>query len=249
MEGMGTAWVIKMALRVGGVVVEVGVTQMMKRDRIVEDLRRRILSGVLPRGSRMPQEELARQFEASITPVREALRLLEAEGLLVSEPHRGVRVAGVDMDKVKGTYVVRRLVESYAMRRVTTRLTPRDLARAHQMIEIMGSELDEDDVDAYRSDNRDFHFFFYEKCGLPGLSHEIESMWHAFPWDLMLNTPKRAKQSHAEHLAILHAVESGQVDAVAEATETHIAQGFDAIARRLTETDQSFPDPFLLDID
>lgn len=67
------------------------------RDRIVGDLRRRIMSGEFPRGSRMPQDELARHFDASITPVREALRLLEAEGLLVSEPHRGVRVAGVDL--------------------------------------------------------------------------------------------------------------------------------------------------------
>jgi DNA-binding GntR family transcriptional regulator len=222
---------------------------MMKRDRIVEDLRRQILSGELPRGTRLPQDDLARQFDASITPVREALRLLEAEGLLVSEPHRGVRVAGIDLDKVKATYVVRRLVESYAMQRVTTRLSPRDLARARSMIDKMQNESDVGDVDAFRADNREFHFFFYERCGMPGLSEQIEGMWQAFPWDLMLNTPERTHQSHLEHVAIIEAIESGDVAAVATATEAHIAQGFDAIARRLSEDLHEVPDPFLLDID
>ena len=104
-----------------------------KRDQIVDELRRRILSGDLARGERMPQDELARQFGASITPVREALRLLEAEGLVLSEPHRGVRVCGVDVDEVTATYIVRRLTESYAMRRATLRVSRRDLAQARRM--------------------------------------------------------------------------------------------------------------------
>src|ERR1700712_1790148 len=230
-------------------VVDMGSPQLMKRDRIVEDLRRKILSGELPRGARMPQDDLARQFDASITPVREALRLLEAEGLLVSEPHRGVRVAGIDLDKIKATYVVRRLVESYAMQRVTTRLSPRDLARARLMIEKMQNQSDVGDVDAFRQDNREFHFFFYERCGMPALSEQIEAMWQAFPWDLMLNTPERTHQSHLEHVAIIEAIESGDVAAVAATTEAHIAQGFEAIARRLSKDIGQVPDPFLLDID
>lgn len=223
--------------------------QMMKRDLIVEDLRRRILSGELSRGARMPQDELAKQFGASITPVREALRLLEAEGLLVSEPHRGVRVAGVDLDKVKATYVVRRLVESYAMQRATTRMSPRDLKQARAMLVRMEQESAAGEVDAFRRDNREFHFFFYERCGMPSLSEQIEGMWQAFPWDLMLNTPERVRQSHQEHLEILRAVEAVDVEAVAAATESHVAQGFDAIARRLGGDNGGVPDPFLLDVD
>lgn len=169
-----------------------GSPQMMKRDRIVEDLRRKILSGELPRGARMPQDDLARQFDASITPVREALRLLEAEGLLVSEPHRGVRVAGIDLDKVKATYVVRRLVESYAMQRVTTRLSPLDLSRIHQLMERMETESEVGDLAAFRQDNREFHFYFYDRCGMPALSEHIDGMWQAFPWDLMLDAGRAA---------------------------------------------------------
>jgi DNA-binding GntR family transcriptional regulator len=223
--------------------------QTTKREHIVETLRRQILSGDLPRGARMRQDELARQFAASITPVREALRLLEAEGLLVSEPHRGARVAGIGLEQMKATYVVRRLVESYAMQRATTRLSLRDLSQARAMIENMQVVSDRGDVEAFRSENRAFHFFFYERCGMPSLTERMFAMWQAFPWDLMLDTPQRTRQSHLEHIEILRAFESADVDRVAAATEAHIAAGFNAIAARLSGSDEPVPDPFLLDVD
>lgn len=219
----------------------------MKRDRIFESLRRQILSGALPRGSRMPQDELARQFDASITPVREALRLLEAEGLIVSEPHRGVRVAGVDLDKVKATYITRRLVESYAMRRATSRLSQRDLARAQTLIEQMNGTKGADDLETYRHDNREFHFLFYDRCGLSGLRDQIDAMWQAFPWDLLLDTSDRTAESQQEHIDILAAVRSGDLEAVAATTELHIQKGFAGIAHRLS--DRVDGDPFDIDVD
>src|SRR5207237_9391530 len=128
--------------------------------QIVDELRRRILSGTLPRGARLPQDELARDFGASSTPVREALRLLEAEGLVVAEPHRGVRVAGVDLAQVTATYVVRRLVGGYAIRRATLRLSRRDLARARELLDAgpVGGAPGPVDPGTARERNRAFHF-------------------------------------------------------------------------------------------
>jgi len=207
-----------------------------KRDQIVDELRRQILSGELARGERMPQDDLARQFSASITPVREALRQLEAEGLIVSEPHRGVRVAAVDVDQVTATYVVRRLTETFAMRRATLRLSRRDLAQARRLLDTDADGL------STRDRNREFHFLFYDRCGMPALTERIAGMWQAFPWDLMLDSADRAAQSHAEHLAILTAVEDGDPDRVAAATEMHLRNGFSAIRSRLAGSPG--PDPF-----
>lgn len=211
--------------------------QPTKRDQIVDELRRQILSGELARGERMPQDDLARQFHASITPVREALRLLEAEGLVVSEPHRGVRVAAADVDEVTATYVVRRLTETFAMRRATLRLSRRDIAQARRLIEDAGA-----DGRSTRDRNREFHFLFYDRCGMPALTERIAGMWQAFPWDLMLDSAQRATQSRVEHLAILSAVEDGDPDRVAAATELHLRNGFSAILSRLV--DSPGPDPF-----
>ena len=213
-----------------------------KGEQIVDELRRRIVSGALPRGARMRQDELAREFGASITPVREALRALESDGLVVSEAHRGVRVAGVDLDQVTATYVVRRLTEVYAMRRATTRLSRRDLTQARRLLEpSLGPPVDA------RERNHRFHFYFYERCGLPGLSDRIEGLWRAFPWDLLLHAPSRALQSHEEHLAILAAVEQGDVERVAQATELHLRNGYAAIRELLVGGDE--PDPFDIDAD
>jgi DNA-binding GntR family transcriptional regulator len=217
--------------------------QPTKRDQIVDKLRRRILSGELARGERMPQDDLARQFGASITPVREALRQLEAEGLVVSEPHRGVRVAGVDLDEVTATYVVRRLTETYAMRRATLRLSRRDLAQARRLLDAGAGA----GGTSTRDRNREFHFLFYDRCGMPALTERIAGMWRAFPWDLMLDSAQRAEQSHREHLAILAAVEGGDPDRVAAATELHLRNGFSAILSQLTG--RPGPDPFDVDAD
>lgn len=214
-----------------------------KRDQIVDELRRQILSGGLARGERMPQDELARRFGASITPVREALRQLEAEGLVVGEPHRGVRVAGVDLGEVTATYVVRRLTETYAMRRATPRLSRRDLTQARRLLHKPDREVGP----SIRDRNREFHFLFYERCGMPALTERIAAMWQAFPWDLMLDTPHRAEQSHSEHLTIMEAVEDGDPDDVAAATELHLHNGFSAILLRLVG--RPGPDPFNVDID
>jgi DNA-binding GntR family transcriptional regulator len=217
--------------------------QATKRDQIVDELRRRILSGNLVRGSRMLQDDLARQFGASITPVREALRQLEAENLVVSEPHRGVRVADVDLDQVTATYVVRRLTETYAMRRATLRLSRRDLAQARRLLE--------DDIPdgpgAARDRNRMFHFLFYERCGMTALTERIAGMWQAFPWDLMLDSPQRVAESNREHLAILSAAEDGDPERVGAAAELHLRNGFSAILQQLTG--RPGPDPFDLDAD
>jgi DNA-binding GntR family transcriptional regulator len=214
-----------------------------KRDQIVDELRRGILSGDLPRGAHLPQDELARRFQASITPVREALRQLEAEGLLDARPHRGVRVAGVDLDRVTATYVVRRLIETYAMRRATSRLSRRDLAMARELLAVAEAPAD---AETARERNRRFHFLFYERCGMPALTERIAGMWQAFPWDLMLDSPTRVAASHREHLDILRALEDGDPDLVAEATERHLRNGFAPILRRLSGRDG--PDPFDIDV-
>jgi DNA-binding GntR family transcriptional regulator len=216
-----------------------------KRDHIVDELRRRILAGDLQRGARMPQDELARVFSASITPVREALRQLEAEGLVVAQAHRGVRVAGVDLEQVTATYVVRRLTETYAMRRATLRLSRRDLARARQLLTDGASA--GDDPAAARDRNREFHFLFYQRCGMPSLTDRIAAMWQAFPWDLMLHSPQRSEASHQEHLEILRELARGDPERVASATERHIQNGFAAILLQLAGREG--PDPFDPEVD
>jgi DNA-binding GntR family transcriptional regulator len=218
-----------------------------KRDQIVSDLRRLILSGELSRGTRLPQDELARRFQSSITPVREALRALEAESLVVAEPHRGVRVAGVDFERVKATYIVRRLTESFAMRRAAIRLSPHDLRQAEQLMNELNAATREGKPAEVRELNRKFHFFFYERCGIPSLVAEIDTLWRAFPWDLLLGSAEPSHVSETEHQDILDAVRAGDAERAGAALEAHLARSFADLTVRFTGEHSA--DPFDIEVD
>ena len=93
-----------------------------------------------------------------------------------------------------------------------------------------GSAGREDDSHAA---NHAFHFYFYERCGVPGLAERIEQLWTTFPWDVMLTDSRRAVASHAEHRKILAAARSGDADRLAAAFEQHLAAGMAALTTAL----------------
>ena len=150
---------------------DVAMTQIgantTKKDRVVAELRQLILSGAIPRGTRIQQDDVAAQFQVSITPVREALRQLEVEGLVVSEPHRGVIVPLVDMRSLKAVYVMRRLIEPYAFARASRRFSRLDIERAPSSRTRWRLRTSPGTQSASAAANRGFHFLFFERCGIP----------------------------------------------------------------------------------
>ncbi|WAL39781.1 GntR family transcriptional regulator [Brevibacterium sp. BRM-1] len=218
-----------------------------KRDAIVEALRRRILGGEIERGSRLRQDEVATWFDASITPVREAFHRLEAEGLVVSEAHRGVRVAGIDLERFKALYVTRMLLEPYAMRRAVLRISRHELKGAYALLDELAQANAAGDGSLRNLKTREFHFFFYRHCGMPGLVGEIEAKWDSFPWDFTLDDAARADQSHHEHIELVEAVRSVDGEAAARLTAEHIRRGFLSLSRKIVGAE--IEDPFDVDVD
>lgn len=206
-----------------------------------------IRDGELPRGSRIQQDVLAEMFKTSITPVREAIVLLEAEGLLVGEPNRGVSVADADFNAIKAVYIQRMLLEPYAMRRATRRISHRDLDRAEGLLERMGSAANSKEVVSVPELNRQFHFLFYDACGNDALSTQIEQLWQRWPWDLLSVIKKRPSESQREHADMIQAVRSGDVIEVANATEQHLRASFMSLGEHLTG--EKPEDVFDLDVD
>ena len=89
--------------------------------RISRILAERIVAGQLAPGTRLRQDHIAGEFGASHVPVREAFRRLEAQGLAVSEPRKGVRVAGFDLSEVKEVAAMRAALEELALRHAAAR--------------------------------------------------------------------------------------------------------------------------------
>jgi DNA-binding GntR family transcriptional regulator len=218
-----------------------------KRDRIVTALRQMIRDGELPRGSRIQQDVLADMFDTSITPVREALVLLEAEGLLVGEPNRGVSVADADFEAIKAVYIQRMLLETYAMRKATRRVSHRDLDQAESLLIRMGANRSANEVVSIPELNRQFHFLFYQACGNDAICQQIEQLWQRWPWDLLQVISERPEASKKEHEVMISAIRKGDVEAVAAATEEHLRASYLSLGKHLTG---SIPmDVFELDVD
>jgi DNA-binding GntR family transcriptional regulator len=221
--------------------------RMTKKDKIVEELRTLIVNGSLQRGERIQQDEIAARFDTSVTPVREALRQLEAEGLLVGEPHRGVRVASANADDVKAVYIMRRLVEPYAFQRASRRMGHRDLEIASATIDQMARTNKRGDRIATSELNRDFHFLFYNHTGIEALTRRIEELWFAFPWDILQVLEARVDASIEEHRTILACVRAQDLKGLSRAVEDHLSRSYIALARHLEGSEVD--DPFALDVD
>src|SRR4029077_6216433 len=104
-------------------------------DAATAELRERILSGELESGAPLRLEELARSLGTSISPVREAVRKLEALGLAVHVAHRGSRVKELDVDDFRDTYEARLVREPVAVQRAASRIAPAEVERAQAALE------------------------------------------------------------------------------------------------------------------
>ncbi|WP_436775861.1 GntR family transcriptional regulator, partial [Yinghuangia sp. YIM S09857] len=128
-------------------------------DRVYEALRTGILDGSRHGGSRLAEADLAEEFGASRTPVREALRRLAAEGMVDTAPHKGARVTRWTTRDLEELYDLRRELESFAAERAATRATAADLARMADLAHLMetATRRRHPDLDAIARHNDRFH--------------------------------------------------------------------------------------------
>lgn len=124
-------------------------------EQVTNEIRRSILAGGLPPGRSLSLRKLAEQLDVSFIPVRDALRVLEAEGLVVNPPGRSATVAPLDLEEFHAIYRVRRLIEPDLARRAVPLLEDAELDQLYQAAaEFGGTERSMDDI---YGDHRAFH--------------------------------------------------------------------------------------------
>jgi len=189
-----------------------------KSDMVVALLREMIITGQLAGGRPLRQRDLAARFNVSQTPVREAMRRLEAEGLLAGDAHRGFTVVEADYGRSEENYRIRAALESLAAALAAEKIDAAGIERLTAVNHEMRS-LSEEDA-AYIELNRNFHFAIYEYAGSPLLVSLMRLLWPA------LRGGPRVQRTRAEstlqHDAIIEALRRGDADAAAEATRHHI---------------------------
>ncbi|MGI3125873.1 GntR family transcriptional regulator [Nitratireductor sp. PBL-C9] len=201
-----------------------------KAAQIARTLADRIVSGALEPGARLRQDHIAEEFGASHVPVREAFRLLEAQGLAKSEPRRGVRVAAFDLNQVREVAEMRAALEVLALRNAAQHLTPAILKAAEEAI-LEGDQAR--DVIAWETANRRFHRLLLTSCSMPRLLAAIDDL-HAASARFLFSAWRSNWETRTDrdHRAILEHLRRGEVDAASAVLARHVQW----IGRRPVET-------------
>jgi DNA-binding GntR family transcriptional regulator len=190
-------------------------------DRIFESLRRAVISGTLKDGDPLRQEELARHFNASRIPVREALTRLEQHGLVQMRRFHGYTVAQMSRQQIEEICRFRALVEGEVVASAAGRASDETLALARQTCRAFAEERD---PVLWGERNREFHAALYADCGLP---YHLEAVHAALDKterylvdQLVLTSGMR--RARAEHKAILAAFEARDAPLAVKLTREHI---------------------------
>nr|WP_145549922.1 GntR family transcriptional regulator [Variovorax boronicumulans] len=197
-----------------------------KEEQVADYLRERILSGVYPRGSRLKQAEIAEQLHLSITPVREALKLLEAEGYIGGDSYRGARVADFDAAATGEILQLRLLLETQLVRACAERVTAQDIAELRKLADEFAEAFRSGDRATARGINYRLHRRMYDIAALPQTLHFVQILWARYPFDLINAAQDRGQGAVEEHEEILQALTTGDSAGAMLAMRRHIESGW-----------------------
>jgi DNA-binding GntR family transcriptional regulator len=192
-------------------------------------LRSAILAGTLTGGTRLVQTELAAQLKLSTTPVREALRDLAMEGLVVFDPHRGAVVRALDIDEVREIYELRITLEPIMVRRITERITDAQLDHAEELAARMQTETN---LSAWVDLNRVFHAIFSEpdnNSKLAGILATLRDSASAYVSLSLEARPQQVPEANDEHAGLIQLYRQRDTEAVVDLTLRHLRSTLAAI--------------------
>lgn len=201
------------------------LSQDSRRHRVAHILRQEIVSGRLRPGERLREVDLAEQLGTSRAPVREALRQLEQEGLVISYPYRGTEVLGVSQEEVDEVLIpVRLVLERFAVRHAVPRLTEQHLQGLEAALGRLRRAASAGDLELVAEADVQFHDTLIAASGHEH-SRQLWSMiqprvWAYFRRDAAEHSsPQDVVAQHERLLAVLR---TGDVPAAVAAVEQHI---------------------------
>ena len=196
-----------------------------KTEWVYQQLRARILGGKDKLDPRLRLSTLAQEFRISEMPVREALRMLQRDGLVRMESHRGATIVDLSWENAASIVSMRMHLEILAVREATGFHLPESLHAIEVLLKRMDNEAAASRAEQFSQSNREFHTKLYEPGTNDALKEEIQSLWdrvwRARTASIFAVEPARMTQAQQEHRKIFAAVRKGDPDGAAAAMENH----------------------------
>jgi DNA-binding GntR family transcriptional regulator len=206
-----------------------------KEEYVADFLREGIISGQFPRGSKLKQAQIAEMIGTSITPVREAIKLLEAEGFVLGSSHRGAVVAPFDINATEEITDLRVTLECKLGLKAVNRLSKKDLDELRDLQDQIEEASAKGDRDAVRSINYRFHELIYQAADLPQTLRFVRTLWARYPFDLINKLDNRIDRASEEHREMLQALIARDEAAFLQALRTHIRSAWDEFKTSYSE--------------
>ena len=191
--------------------------------RVADAIREAILDGTYPPGSRLRQEEIAARFGASRVPVREALKILEADGLVTLVANTGAWVSRLTLAECEEVYQTRERVEPLLLRMSAPNLEPAAIDR----LEVLATRMAEtDDVEEFLRLDREFHAASYAGADTLVLGDLVQRLWNTTQpyrraYTLIIDAHSQ-RIVHDEHHMIVTALRENDLESAERTVESHI---------------------------
>lgn len=205
---------------------------------VLAELRRFIASGRLRPGEQVRQDTLSGELGVSRVPLREALKILEGEGQVTYQAHRGYFVAELSLQDLLEVYRIRGLLEPEALREALPKLTEEDVTRVLDAQRDVATAAKDGDLGAMTEANRRFHFALMEPSGLPRLMRFVRLLWDSTDAyrSVYYNLDEHRSAVLEEHDAAVAAMRAGDADRLVAVLDAHRHNAVDALRGLLRDS-------------
>lgn len=212
------------------------------RQLVENRLREAITSGLFKPGQRLTERRLCELTGVGRTSIREALRQLEAEGLVTTLPHRGPVVSSISIAEAEQLYAVRALLEGFAGRECARQRDPKIIARLAEQVERMRAVADDTDQSRLLAVKTEFYATLLDGCGNAFIQRFLNMLLNRITVLRLTSMSRRGRIKHtlAEMSAIVKAIRAGDEDGAERACTVHVrnasAAALDMLERNRLET-------------
>jgi len=202
-----------------------------RAEAAANEIRRRILAGHYVGGQPLRQDLLAEELGVSRVPVREALVLLEAEGLIRIHPHRGAVVAALSVEDIEELVRLRVMLEPMLLRQSVPHLTADDYAALDRILAEYTGDLDANSVEHFGKRNTDLHGVLYQRANSPRTESIVTTLLQANDRyaRMQISYTDGQKRADREHREIVELCRAGDLDAACRHLANHIQAAGDAL--------------------
>jgi DNA-binding GntR family transcriptional regulator len=206
---------------------------------VTERLRRALLAGEIKPGERIKVTELEKTFGVSHIPIREALRRLEAEGLIVALPQRAAVAAGVDLDDLAGLYDLRRVIECEVIRRSVVAMSPEQVARVQESLNALVATAQDHDSPEFWERHMDFHWALLEPGASAWIRRVLDQIWLASQRYVRLFVAETIDDAMRDHRELLEACKKRDADRAEKILRRHLDRTERVVRKAFVPTDAS----------